>query len=386
MIPRMSDLPSSTRGSAATGDLPRSADAVVIGGGIVGAALAWHLARRGARVVLVERAFLAAGSSGANLGLLLASSLAPGPLLGLALNSLEQYARASIDLGRETGFARRGSIEVLWTAADWDTRLRLAERQREAGLAVELLDANDAWCLEPSLPRGIVGAAFAPGDASVNPLAAVTAFAAAATSCGAWIAPRTEVTGIDAYGGCVRSVETTRGPIATGLVIDAAGAQASAIAALVGVNVPITPVHGQAFVTLPTPPRVGLIVRGLDPFVASVDGDNIAIGATADRIGWTGRTTPNGIRALAALATARLPRTATLPVLRAWSGLRPASPDGLPIVGETACGGFFVAGGTYKQGMMLGPALAEVVACLVLGETPPLDTSPFRIDRFARDK
>lgn len=365
------------------GDLPQSADIVVVGGGIVGTAIAWHLSRRGAKVVLVERAFLASGASGANLGLLLASSLTPGPLLGLAQHSLEQYARAGRDLGREIEFVRRGSLEVIWTSADRCARQQLADLQRAAGLAIELLDPEAARRREPSLPHGIAGAAFAADDASVNPFAAVTAFAAAAARCGARIAPRTCVTDIDTRGGRVRAVETTRGNIATGTVIDAAGAHASAIAELAGVAVPITPVHGQAFVTVPTPPRFGLIVRGLDPFVASVNGDNIAIGATADRVGWTGRTTPNGIRTLARLATQRLPRTATLPVLRVWSGLRPASPDGLPLAGETECAGFFVASGTYKQGMMLGPALAEVVACLVLHEPPPLDPTPFHPNRFA---
>ena len=362
--------------------LPRSTDSVVIGGGIIGTALAWHLSRRGAKVVLVERAFLASGASGANLGLLLASSLAPGPLLELAIRSLDQYARAQCDLARPIGFERRGSIEVLWTAADRTTREQLADRQRAVGLAIGLLNPGDARRLEPSLPNDLAGAAFAAGDASVNPFAAVAAFAAAATKCGAGIAPQTAVTAINTHGGRVRSVETTRGSIGARTVINAAGADASAVAAFAGIDLPVTPVLGQAFVTLPTRPHFGRIVRGLDPFVATVASGNVAIGATADRVGWTGRTTPSGIRALASLAISRFPQTAKLPVLRAWSGLRPASPDGVPLAGETACAGLFVAGGAYKQGMLLGPALAELVACIVLGEQPPLDPAPFDPNRF----
>jgi glycine/D-amino acid oxidase-like deaminating enzyme len=381
----------------------RAADVIVVGGGVIGTSVAYHLVRRKASVILVETDDLAAGSSGACDGLVFLQSKKPGIHLKLALESRDRFAELSEDLPFPIEYRRCGGLVIIEDEAQYRLMTTYARDQRDIGLDVTLLDAAAARKLEPALSPSIAGAAYSAMDGQVNPIALTQALGQGARRLGARIMTRTTVTGICRRENRVVGIETNHGRLNADTVVNAAGAWGARIGAMAGVAVPIRPRRGQILVTRAVAPLIShcmisasYITAKYDPQQARTAGEGISIeqsesgnlllGATREFVGYDRRTTIEGIRRIARKTSALLPQLARLYVIRSFAGLRPYTPDGLPILGPVqGLSGFFMAAGHEGDGIALAPVTGHLVAQSILDGRSDIPLDDFRLERFGPD-
>jgi glycine oxidase len=358
-----------------------SFDVAVVGAGIVGSAIAYECARRGARVVLLDRDAPGAHASGAAAGMLAPCSEAHqrGPFLDLARDSLQlwpDFARAvHEDGGVDPELHLDGLLRVALTEADAEHVQGRLRWQYESGItAGTWVDPQQARDLEPALNPNIEGAAWYDTEGHVHSRHAVRALVAAAQAHGAHIrtaAP--EVTGPAANGGGVALADGTTIPAHR--VILAAGAWLGELSARFGARLPVTPVHGQLLVLdgLPRTPRRVLYAGHHGYVVAKRDGSVLA-GATEEDRGFDTTPDPAATRRLHAQAQRILDGVTDATAHRVWTGLRPATPDRLPLLGPlpTSDGNTtVVAGAHHRNGVLLAPITARGIADIALdGRTP----------------
>jgi sarcosine oxidase subunit beta len=382
---------------------PKTADVVIIGAGVIGASIAFHLTRRGIKPLVVEKNDPAAGSSGACDGLVFLQSKKPGLHLKLALESRKRFEELIHVLGSGIEFKNTGGMCVIENEAELAAMRLLVDEQRRGGLEMELIDGDEARCREPCLSEKVIAAAFSTLDAQVNPYALTFAFLAAAKSAGASILTGVEVNGIEVVSGKVTAVSTGNGRISTPVVINAAGAMAAEVGRLAGLKIPITPRRGQILVTAAVPPLLRhclisaqyvaakfnpeLAARGGMGFsLEQADSGNILIGSSREFVGFDRRTTFDGIRTIASRIIPVVPALKHVPVIRTFGGLRPYTPDGLPILGKVAgLKGFIMAAGHEGDGIALSAITGELIGDLIAtGRTQfPLDN--FRLERFRQE-
>ena len=407
-----------------------SPDVVVVGGGAIGAASAYELARRGARVTLLERSGDASGCSFGNAGLICPSHadalaspaavrdglgyllrrdgplrLGPRPALlpwltrflaaslprrsARATAVLRALAEASLELheglaraGLSTGFTRRGTLSVFESD-------RSLERARNNGAAgARFLDAHEARALAPALSRTIAGALHNPGDAHCDPGLLVAALLGAAREQGAEIRGGVELLRLRRSNGRVAGLETTEGPVAAGAVVLAAGTWSRALAREVGVNVPLEAAKGY-HVEVATDALEGAMPVYMEEarVIATPLAGRVRLAGTLDLSGVDMSVDPVRVAALgrAADRTLRLPSGAR--TTRVWRGLRPCTPDGLPVIGRApGVENLVLATGHAMLGITLAPVTGEIVAGLVAGEPPRHALEPFRPGRFTQPR
>jgi glycine oxidase len=357
----------------------------VVGAGIAGGAVAWGCARRGARVVVLERRVPAAGASGAAAGMLAPCSEAPGPgpFLDLARHSLGLWPALTAALLEEGGIDCEldtgGLLRVALEQADIPrVRERLAWQQA-AGVAVEWLDRGAAASAEPALSK-VAGAALYHGEGHVHSVRAVTALLAAARRHGAEVHSGAEVVGGLAGGG-VRLADGRS--LAASAVVLCAGAWTGAIAAAFGVSaLTVEPVRGQLLGLrglVPAPARV--LYAGRQGYaVAKRDGLTL-VGATEERAGFEARPTEVAEAALNEVGLRLLRGFPSATLVRTWVGLRPRSSDGLPLLGQlpdvTGDSTLFVATGHFRNGVLLAPATTQGMASMVLDRVRPAGWDAF---------
>lgn len=386
----------------------RESEVVVIGGGIIGASIAYYLSKGGKQVALVEREDIAAGTSSACDGAVLLQSKHPGVHLELAMESARLYSTLSEELGCDVHYRQHGGTVVIRTREEWQAMQDWVAKQRRTGLQVELLGKKETLELHPMLSEDVLGCAYSPLDGDVYPMAVALAYASAARRLGAHILTRTRVTGILLEGGRVTGVVTDRGTIRTGMVVNCAGAWASQVAQLVGVEVPIRPRKGQLVVTEKLPPiQKGVILSAeymaikynpelvnstTDPFVRrsislvmeqTFEG-NLVIGGNREFVGYDRRVDPNAISGILQNALSWVPGLAGVNVIRTFAGLRPYTPDGLPILGPVpGVRGFYMAAGHEGDGIALAPVTGVMMAeFLIRGRTEyPIEL--FSLERFS---
>jgi len=380
--------------------VPQTADAVIIGAGVIGASIAFHLTRHGIKPLLVEKSDPAAGSSGACDGLVFLQSKKPGLHLKLALESRKRFDRLVDQLGSGIEFRNPGGMCLIESEAELAAMRIFVEEQRTSGLDVELIDGDEARRREPCLSRKVIAATFSAMDSQVNPYALTFSFLRAAESAGARILRGEEVKGIEVVSGKVTGVFASNRRISSPVVVNAAGALAAEVGRLAGLEIPITPRRGQIIVTKAVPPllRHCLIsaqyvaakfkpetaaTGGMGFSLEQTDSGNILIGSTREFVGFDRRTTFDGVRTIASRIVPVIPALKHVPVIRTFGGLRPYTPDGLPILGKVAgLEGFIMAAGHEGDGIALSAITGELIADLIAtGRTQfPLDA--FRLERF----
>jgi glycine oxidase len=190
-----------------------------------------------------------------------------------------------------------------------------------------------------------------------------------------------EVTEITIEGGSVRGVRTARATYSADVVINCAGAWSGAIA---GAGTKSRPVKGQMVSLLPAGESIRNVIRAKKPDVYMLPrkGGLVAVGATVEEAGFDKTASPETVKALQASAAKIVPGLTQARIHETWAGLRPASPDNLPVIGATSTRGYFVAGGHYRNGILLAPATARVVAQMIAGEECAFDLAPFSPRRF----
>jgi sarcosine oxidase subunit beta len=369
--------------------VPPSADVVVVGGGVIGASAAFHLAEAGADVVLVERDALASGSTSKAAGGVRAQFSDP---LNIAVSqrSLEAFGRFRERPGAEIDLHRVGYLFLLDRESDVAAFEAAVALQNELGVPSRLVPPDEAAGLSPLAGLdGVLAAAFCALDGHANPEAVVQGYAAGARAAGATIVTGCEVTGIEAESGAVRQVRTPHGDIATGTVVCCAGVWSKAIGAMAGVELPVEPVFREVSYTAPVDDLPGAIPLTIDfttGFYFHREGPGLLFGM-ADRAqppGFDAPTDPDWLLKVMEVAERRAPRLLELGIAGGWKGYYDTSPDHNAVVGEaSAVSRFLYATGFSGHGFLQGPAMGEILRDLVLGREPFADVSPLSAERFA---
>jgi D-amino-acid dehydrogenase len=409
--------------------------AVVIGGGVIGVTSAYYLCGDGWQVTLVERGDVCAGSSYGNAGLLVPSHIlplaAPGvwwqgikwmrdpespfyikprldpalfswlwrfraachpdrarramPLLReLSVVSLELYRDLARIEGLDFAFHEGGSMLVFLTREGLEHGAEEARLLGEYGVSTKILDGPAARALEPALRPEVVGGMLCPEDASIVPDRFVTGLARVLEGRGVRVRPRTEVLGFRTSGGRIATVETTRGPIEADTVVLAAGAWSPEVGRSLGLRLPIEPAKGYSL-TFRRPangPNIPLLPAE-SRFSITPMGDLLRFGGTLELAGMDFSVNRRRVDALRRAASRYITGTEDLELLEIWRGLRPCTPDGLPLLGRSArLGNLVLAAGHAMIGMSLGPVTGKIVAQLAAGAAPLADLRLLDPQRF----
>jgi D-amino-acid dehydrogenase len=408
-------------------------DVLVIGGGVIGTCCAHELVARGRRVRIVEAGEICAGSSYGNAGLILPSHSVPLPspgALGEGLRFLLDREspfyikpRASLDLVRwlvrfaahsnerhvarampvlhglareslslyeahakqlDFGLERCGHLQLFRTHAGLEGGVHEASRLASLGVESSVLDARAVREREPCAGPIVVGGVLYPGDATLQPAAFVRALARSLEGRGVTLQTHTEVLGFELRGGRVMRVETTRGDFEPDEVVLAAGAWSPRLAKPLGLRLPIEPAKGYS-VTVERPascPRHALLLGesrvGVTPM-----GATLRFAGTLELAGLDLSIDRRRVNAIVRAAREFLPALEETPLIEIWRGLRPCTPDGLPIVGRAPrLENLWLATGHGMLGMAHGPITGKLVAELLTGAEPSLDPSALRPERF----
>ncbi|MCR4430254.1 MAG: FAD-binding oxidoreductase [Tepidanaerobacteraceae bacterium] len=388
----------------------KSSDAVVIGGGVIGCSVAYHLAKRGIDVILIEKDDIASGTSGACDKAALLQSKNPGLHLEMALESVKLFPELQRELDTDIEFKNNGGMIVIKTDEQWQVMQGFVERQRKTGLKVELLGREQALERQPAFARDILGATYSPMDGEVNPINLTLGFFRGAKKYGARPLLSTEVKGIKAEKGKVSAVLTTDGEILTRFVVNACGVYAPIVGRMAGIDIPIIPRRGQIIVTEPVPPLIRGDVNcaryitakfkpellgnddnarlGIGLSLGQTENGNLLIGGTREFAGYDTRTTHRALRAILKHAASLVPVLKDISIIRSFAGLRPYTPDGLPILGEAEnLKGFIMAAGHEGDGIALsaitGRIISEIIAC---GRTSlNIDMEKLSLSRFRKE-
>jgi glycine oxidase len=360
-------------------------DCLVIGGGAVGLACALSLRARGRSVAVVERGPLGGAASSAAGGILAPQCEAhgPGPMLELCLRSRSLWpafaARLEAESGVDVAYLADGTVGLAVDETEAAALARRIEWQRAAGLAVEPLAVAGLRALEPALGEAVLAARF-PGDHQVDNLRVVRALAEAVRRAGVAVLAA-EALALAERGGRIVGVELTTGVEPADEVVLAGGSWS----ALVGGGLPrhtVEPVRGQ-MLELAFAPPIRHVVFGDGGYLVPRRDGRLLCGSTEERVGFELAVTDEGQARLRRRLARLCPGLAGVATARSWSGLRPGTPDGLPLLGPAAIPGLHVATGHYRNGILLLPITAAIVAASVSGGPMPLPLEPFSPTRFS---
>lgn len=362
-------------------------DCIVVGGGIVGAAVARSLAAARRSVLLLDRQAPGAEASAAAGGMIAPQiEITPGdPLLELSLAARERYPALAADLeertGRSVGYAACGIALVAFDEARAGALEAEVATQRRLGLEARWLDRAALLSRQPGIGTAALGALLAPQDGVVDNAALTAALLDDAQRLGAQIAPGEAAVELLTKGGRVTGVRTERARREAGAVVVAAGVWSGAIKGLPR-PIPVEPIRGQmALAPWPGGEPKGVLF-GRDAYVVP-RGDHAILGSTMEHAGFEKATTAEGIHHIRTETGALLPALLTYPILKTWAGLRPMSPDGRPILGfDPEVGGLVYATGHGRNGILLGPLTGEIVRDLVVQGETPWPIGPYAITRF----
>lgn len=415
--------------------MTRGGRVVVIGGGVIGVCSAYYLVRKGYRVTVIEKGDICAGSSFGNAGLVVPSHsiplAAPGvlgkalrwlldpespfyvkprPSLALlawlwrfrgactaahvhrAMPIIRDLSYASLELYRELaavreldfGFEQRGLLVVFRTGHGLEEGVEEARLLGAAGVPAKVLDGPGARALEPNLSPDVAGAVFFPDDAQLVPDRFVKGLARVAEKGGACILTGTEALGFRTAGGRVLAVETSRGEIACDEVVLAAGSWSPGVAAGLGLRLPIQPAKGYSL-TCPRPvrgPARPLILAEAKVAVTPM-GEALRFAGTLELAGLDASINRRRVEAIRRAAAVYLADAGDLSGGQVWAGLRPCTPDGLPIIGRTwRPENLVVATGHAMIGVSTGPITGKLVAQLIAGEPPAVSLEALAPGRF----
>ncbi|MFN4180019.1 MAG: NAD(P)/FAD-dependent oxidoreductase [Armatimonadota bacterium] len=408
-------------------------DVLVIGGGIIGVCAAYYLAERGVKVTLVERDEICSGASYANAGLVVPSHSVPISAPGIVAKGLkwllnpesplyirfrldidllvwlwkfwssctEEHVRRSLPLliglqnescnlfeqfaseGLSFGFQRKGTMTVFNSQQAFEEGIKEAELLKEHGLSSEILTAEKAREKEPLLSEKIAGGIYFPGDAHLDPADFVISLASQAAQKGVNILTRTEVIELKSSGRRVISVRTTKGELRADTVVLAAGAWSPTLTRNLGIKLPIQPAKGYS-ITIQNPERVPSLPLMLSEVRVAVTPLNgrLRLGGTLELAGLDLSINQRRVDAI------RRGASQYLTVIRGereevWRGLRPCTPDGLPIIGRPSdLDNLIIASGHGILGISLGPITGKIVAQMVCGESLDYDLKLLSPDRF----
>jgi sarcosine oxidase subunit beta len=374
--------------------IPRTADVAIVGGGVVGCSIAYHLARRGVRDVLVlEREAVGAGTTSKAAGGIRAQ-FPTETEIRFSLESVRVFERFEDEFGVDPGYRKIGYLFLVADDEDlagFEARVRL---QRSLGVDVRIVTPAEARALVPALHvDDLVAAVWGPDDAMAGPAEVTAGFARRARELGVRIAEGVDVQAIERDGDRVAGVRTSDGAVAARVVVNAAGPAAARVGRLAGVQVPVHPRRRHIFFTEPFPELPGPVPLTTDRAsgfyfrkemeqVLLSPGDVEDVGEDLDVAVDRGRIEETVQKALH-----RLPIIEKARIAGGWAGLRPLTPDDHAIIGwAPGVEGFFLAVGFGGHGFQHSPATGRLVSEWLTAGAPSMDLSLFDPERFARGR
>jgi glycine oxidase len=352
----------------------KTVEAAIIGGGVIGGSIAYHLAKKGRRVVVLERERIVSGASGAAAGMLGAQSEMheAGPLFDLARQSRAMFPRIAEELkeltGIDIGLVRKGLLKIALNPGQAEECRRMIAFQREAGEQAQWLSAREAREIEPGLSPEMEGAALIPDDGQVSAPDTAEAFLKAAAVLGAEVREYSEVKALRIERGRVTGVVTEAETIACDQVVVTTGVWGMQLLAQAGFALNVFPVKGECFSVVTPAPLLSSTIFAPGCYLVPKRGGRLVVGATMIERSYDRTVSVGGIMGLMAQAQALLPGIVSARWETSWAGLRPQTPDGLPYLGEFAeCEGLFVAGGHYRNGILLSPVTGTLLSGLMDG-------------------
>ncbi len=376
--------------------MKRTAEVVIVGGGCMGASVAYHLARRGLTdVVLVEREqMLGAGSTGRNAGGV-RHQFSNDANIRLSIESIGLFERFKEEVGADIDFHQDGYLFLLSTPASVEMFTANVALQRRLGVAVDWLDAAGAAALAPGLVTDtVIGATFCQRDGIADPNGVTMGFARSAQAAGVTIVRDTEVTGVLVESGRITGVETSAGTIAAPVVVNAAGPHARAIGRMAGLEVPVDPYRRHIFIAQPPSParrwdvpasRI-MVIDFESTFYFHREGAGLLFGMGDPQEAPTFDLSVQWefLEQITPVAARRLPALTDAPIARAWAGLYEVTPDANPIIGAARdLPGFHLITGFSGHGFQHSPAAGRILADVITGRDPGMDLAPFALERFA---
>jgi sarcosine oxidase subunit beta len=374
-------------------DLPATAAVVIVGGGCIGASIAFHLAEAGVSdVVVVERAAVGSGSTSKAAGGVRAT-FSDEINVRIGRRGLDAFAAFTDRPGAHIEFQRCGYLYLLDREADVAAFRASVALQRGVGIDVDFVAPERVPELSPLAdPEGLLAAVWSPDDGKVTPEGVAQGYAIGARRHGARVIEGCAVSSIDVEGDRVVGVTTDRGSIAAEHVVVAAGAWSAQIAATAGLELPIVPSRRQCAYTGPMadlPRELPLTFDFANSAYLHREGQGIVIGMSL-------RDEPDGFRLetddlwlerFLDVAERRFPRLAEAGVASQWAGLYENTPDHNAVIGSSrTTTGLHYAAGFSGHGVMQSPPVGEVVRDLIMGEAPPIDVSPLSAERFAEGR
>ncbi|HUY35777.1 MAG TPA: FAD-dependent oxidoreductase [Pirellulales bacterium] len=396
--------------------MSRLPDCIVVGGGVMGCAVTYELAKRSVPVLLVDQSLPGRATSAS------AGGLWPiGEAVGLGCGVIYHAAQATTDsstaglvpgpdplpdvfrdflvqsnacfpkLAPELRALSNLDIEYaegagLLFVIEGEPQRAFVEhvtRSLPSTVQWEILTPELVARLEPRLRRDIAGGVLLSGEHQVNPMLLAEAYKRAAIRLGAAFRPHVAVTGIRRRGDRVLGVEAGSEFLPCGAVVNAAGAWAARLAATAGMELPVFPVRGQIVLTETMPHTLNACLSTSSCYLLQKAHGEVLIGSTTEHCGFDAAVTREGIHALCRGAIQTVPMLRHVGIKRVWAGLRPGTPDELPILGPGGgLDGYFNATGGFRTGIVASPLTGRVVAQWVTGENPCCDREAFLSDRF----
>lgn len=365
------------------------AEVVVIGGGVIGSSIAYHLARSGVKTILLEKNDIACAASGASAGGVRQQGRDPREL-PIAMRACVRWATLEEELGADIQYRRGGHLTLIEHEEQRADMVASIARQRDAGLDIVLVEEADLRELAPAVSPHVLAGSYSREDGHAHPGLTTQAFAAAAARAGADIRTGVTVLGLEVQGGRVVGVRTEEGRIAADVTILAAGAWSKTLVAGVGIDLPIAPMGLQMILTEAVPhcldQVVGCVGRGLS--FKQLPSGQFLIGG-----GWPGDwdlTNSRGEVRAASIWGSNLAATAIIPAARtvgladAWVGIEARAADDVPILGPVpGLDGLVVAAGFSGHGFQLSPAIGQLIGELIVEGAPSIPLDALHLARFA---
>jgi glycine oxidase len=366
-----------------------SPDVVVVGAGAIGSSIAYYLAKAGARIVLLDRGAVGAQATQASAGMLIprSESSGPGPFTDLAIESVRLFDALSEELrertGMDIGYRRASLVRVaLDEVEEHELRTRRGWQDR-LGIPVAWLDAASALEVEPSLNPAVRAALYYADDHQVNALALAQALARAAADLGAVIREGVAVDGLVVEGDRVVGVRTGMDIVRADEVVIATGAWSAGWSETLHTPIPVRPIRGQILAVRTTGTSLRNVVYAHDGYLIGKPDGLTYVGASEEDVGFDARPTAAGVARLLGQVPRLAPGLADATFTRAWAGLRPGTPDRLPILGRPPqWHGISLATGHFRNGILLAPVTGILMADLLRHQQPRLSLDAFSPARF----
>jgi sarcosine oxidase subunit beta len=374
--------------------MAKTADIAIIGAGVIGCSVAFHLARLGCRnVLLIDKEPLPGSGSTSKANGGIRAQFTTDVNIAMSLASMDILDALQDELGEPPVYRKAGYLFLTGDPARFSAMKTAAAFQKARGVSVEVLDAGEVRARAPYAAGEIVGGTFGPRDGFIDPGGLTNFFLREATQGGVAARYGAEVTAIDRDGSGTFRLTTTAGELRASAVVDAAGPFAGRVAALVGTDVPVVPVRRHLLISGPCPTLPPLIPMTIDADTGVLirrEGSRVLIAYSNpdEPPGFNTAFDPDFPLRIAEQVDARFPAVgeAGLDIKRSWAGLYEVTPDHHAVIGPVAgVPGFFVVAGFSGHGVMHAPAAGRAVAeMLVRGGSESIDVSALSLERFAR--